>query len=110
MRNDQPGPEVQPNGAYEPGRRADDLRTDDVLCFGPFRLSLTARQLKRSDESIPVGGRALDVLITLLERAGEVVSNKELVARVWPDVIVEEANLRVHIAALRKSLGDGVGG
>lgn len=110
MRNDQPKPEVEPNNAGDLACRMDGLRTDDVLCFGPFRLALAARQLKREDEAIAIGGRALDVLVALLGRAGEVVSNKELVARVWPDVIVEEANLRVHIAALRKTLGDGIGG
>ena len=48
----------------------------------------------------------LDTLIALVERAGEVVTQRELISRVWPDVTVEEANLRVHIASLRKALGD----
>ncbi|WMT76361.1 winged helix-turn-helix domain-containing protein [Bradyrhizobium sp. Ash2021] len=108
MRNDHPGTKIEPSDDHV--RRGDDLRTDDVLWFGPFSLFLAARQLKRDDESVPVGGRALDVLITLLARAGEIISNKELVARVWPNVIIEEANLRVHIAALRKALDDGIGG
>ncbi len=54
-----------------------------------------------------LGGRALDVLIALIERAGEVVSHRELFKRVWPDVVVEESSLRVHIAGLRRALGDG---
>src|SRR5579863_5961711 len=75
--------------------------------FGPFRLFTTERQLKKGDEPLQLGGRALDTLITLVERAGEVVTQRELISRVWPDVTVEEGNLRVHIASLRKTLGEG---
>src|ERR1700731_3344641 len=77
-----------------------------VVSFGPFRLFASERQLKKGDEALQLGGRALDTLIALVERAGEVVTQRELIARVWPDVTVEEANLRVHIASLRKALGD----
>jgi predicted ATPase/DNA-binding winged helix-turn-helix (wHTH) protein len=79
----------------------------DVLSFGPFSLFAAERLLKRADEPIPLGGRVLDVLIALTERAGEVVPRKELISTVWPGVTVEDANLRAHIAALRKALGDG---
>jgi DNA-binding winged helix-turn-helix (wHTH) protein len=78
-----------------------------VISFGPFRLFATERQLKKGDEALQLGGRALDTLIALIERAGEVVTQGELISRVWPDVTVEEANLRVNIASLRKALGDG---
>jgi predicted ATPase/DNA-binding winged helix-turn-helix (wHTH) protein len=78
-----------------------------VVSFGPFRLFAAERQLKKRDEALQLGGRALDTLIALVERAGEVVTQRELISRVWPDVTVEEANLRVHIASLRKALGDG---
>jgi predicted ATPase/DNA-binding winged helix-turn-helix (wHTH) protein len=81
-----------------------------VFIFDPFTLSVAERLLKRGDEALSIGGRALDLLIVLVERAGEVISHKELIARAWPDVTVEEANLRVHIAALRKVLGDGLNG
>ena len=80
-----------------------------VFAFGPFRLFVAERLLEKGDEKLTVGGRALDLLVALVERAGEVVSHKELTARVWPDVTVEEANLRVHIAALRRALGDDRG-
>ena len=79
----------------------------DVLSFGPFSLFAAERLLKKGDEPIPLGGRALDILIALAERAGEVVTRKELISTVWPDVTVEEANLRFQMAALRKALGDG---
>src|SRR5712672_2947161 len=86
---------------------SDNVLTYDVSSFGPFRLFAAERLLEKSDEPLQLGGRALDILITLVERAGEVVTRKELISRVWPDVIVEEANLRVHVAGLRKALGDG---
>jgi predicted ATPase/DNA-binding winged helix-turn-helix (wHTH) protein len=79
----------------------------DVLFFGPFSLFGAERLLKKADEPVPLGGRVLDILIALVERAGEVVPRRELISTVWPDVIVEDANLRAHIAALRKALGDG---
>src|SRR6516225_8967338 len=57
-----------------------------------------------------LGSRALDNLIALIERAGETVRNDELIARTWPDTVVDEGALRVHVAALRKALGDGRAG
>jgi predicted ATPase/DNA-binding winged helix-turn-helix (wHTH) protein len=78
----------------------------DVLSFGPFRLFASERLLKKADEPVPLGDRALDILIALAERAGEVVTHKELISRVWPDVTVEEGNLRFQMATLRKALGD----
>jgi DNA-binding winged helix-turn-helix (wHTH) protein len=85
----------------------DSSRMRGVVSFGLFRLFATERQLKKGDEPLQLGGRTLDTLIALVERAGEVVTQRELISRVWPDVTVEEANLRVHIASLRKALGDG---
>jgi predicted ATPase/DNA-binding winged helix-turn-helix (wHTH) protein len=83
---------------------------EEALSFGPFSLFVTGRQLKRADEPIPLGGRALDLLIALVERAGEVVSYNELVSSAWPNVTVYDANLRVQISALRKALNDGEDG
>jgi predicted ATPase/DNA-binding winged helix-turn-helix (wHTH) protein len=80
---------------------------NSVISFGPFRLYADERLLKKGDETLPVGGRVLDLLTALVERAGEVVTRKELILRVWPDVTVEEANLRVQINRLRKALGEG---
>ena len=84
-----------------------ELGTGDIVSFGPFRLAAEERSLLKDGAPVAIGGRALDVLIALTARAGEVVSGRELIDLVWPGVIVEEANLRVHIAALRKALGDG---
>jgi predicted ATPase/DNA-binding winged helix-turn-helix (wHTH) protein len=79
----------------------------DVLSFGPFSLFAAERLLKKGDDPIPLGGRALDILIALVERAGEVVTHRELISTVWPDVTVEKSNLRFQMATLRKALGDG---
>jgi predicted ATPase/DNA-binding winged helix-turn-helix (wHTH) protein len=78
--------------------------------FGPFRLIRAQHLLLMDDKPVHLGGRALDILSALLERPGEVVGKEELIARVWPNVFVDEANLRVHVAALRKALGDGQAG
>jgi predicted ATPase/DNA-binding winged helix-turn-helix (wHTH) protein len=75
--------------------------------FGSFELNVTERSLKKADDVVPLGGRAFDILLALLDRPGEIVSKGDLIAKVWPDVTVEEGNLRVHLSALRKALGEG---
>src|SRR6202048_5126594 len=87
-----------------------DPQPNDLLSFGPFSLLTAERLLKKADESMPLGSRALDILIALVERAGEVVAHRELISTVWPGVTVEDVNLRAQIAALRKALGDGQDG
>jgi predicted ATPase/DNA-binding winged helix-turn-helix (wHTH) protein len=79
----------------------------EVLIFGRFRLDPVQHVLYERDKPLRLGSRALEILIVLTERSGEVVSKNELIARVWPKSVVQEATLRVHIAALRKALGDG---
>jgi predicted ATPase/DNA-binding winged helix-turn-helix (wHTH) protein len=74
--------------------------------FGPFVVIPAQRLLLENGRQVRLGSRALDILIVLLARAGEVVSKSELMAIAWPNIHVEEANLRVHIGALRKLLGD----
>ncbi len=76
------------------------------FAFGPFVLIPGQRLLLEDGRQVRLGSRALDILIVLLARAGEVVSKTELMSVAWPNVHVEEANLRVHIGALRKLLGD----
>src|SRR5229473_1913836 len=77
------------------------------LKFGPFELSSRERVLRRDGQVLPLGGRALDILIYLADRPGEVIAKQELIDHVWSDVTVEEGSLRVHVAAIRKALGDG---
>jgi DNA-binding winged helix-turn-helix (wHTH) protein len=62
------------------------------------------------DKPVSLGSRALELLIALLERRGELVSKQDLMARVWPNVFVEPANLTVHMSALRRVLRDGKDG
>src|SRR5260370_19814373 len=81
--------------------------SQDLICFGSFRLSTTERVLEKEGVPVRLGSRALDILIALVERPAEVVSKKELFARVWPDLVVDEGNLRYHVLALRKALGQG---
>jgi DNA-binding winged helix-turn-helix (wHTH) protein len=82
-----------------------------VICrklrFGPFELSIGERVLRRDGRVLPLGDRALDILTYLADRPGDVIAKQELMDQVWPDVTVEEGNLRVHVAAIRKALGDG---
>jgi len=80
------------------------------ILFGPFRLHLGERMLRRADRPLRLGSRAREILVALVERAGEIVTKSELMQRVWPNIFVEEGTLRVHIAALRKTLEDGRSG
>jgi predicted ATPase/DNA-binding winged helix-turn-helix (wHTH) protein len=89
---------------------SNDSSIGELVLFGPFCLSPSDRVLSRSGVPIAIGGKALDILIALTDRAGEIVSARELIERVWPDVVVEEANLRMHIAALRRVLGERTDG
>src|SRR5712675_574477 len=82
----------------------------EIISFGPFRLYPSERVLKKGDQPVKLGSRAFDILLVLVQHAGKVVGHKELVAKVWPGVFVEEVSLRVHIAALRKALDTGEAG
>src|ERR1700733_13433613 len=79
----------------------------DVISFGPFSLIASERILTREGNPVELGARALDTLVVLLSHPNEVVTKRDLLAQVWPDVIVDEGSLRFHIASLRKALGDG---
>lgn len=72
--------------------------------FLDFELVPHKRTLYFHQRRVPLGSRAYDVLLALVERAGRLVSKEELIALVWPDTIVEDGNLRVQISALRKAL------
>lgn len=81
----------------------------ELISFGPFRLFPAARALNRDGVPLALGNRALDILMVLVERAGQVVSHRELISRVWRGLVVDPGNLRVHIVALRRALGDDGG-
>lgn len=82
----------------------------NYIIFDSFRLTLEERRVEREGVAIDLGGRALDILLILLEHPGVIVEKKDLLARVWNGVIVEDVALRVHICALRRALRDGVDG
>ncbi len=81
------------------------VTADDVILFGPFRLHVAQRLVEQAGVELPLGGRALDILIVLIEQAGKVVSKHDLMARVWPDVTVDEGSLRVHVAVASQGAG-----
>lgn len=80
---------------------------NETFTFGPFILEPQARRLFRGDFEVPLGGRAFDLLVVLVRSAGEVVSKRDLLRQVWPDVIVEEGSIRFHMVSVRKALRDG---
>ncbi len=75
------------------------------LRFGPFELRPRERQLRVDGQRVPLGARAFDVLLALVDRRDRVVSKAELLDLAWPGLMVEENNLSVQISALRKVLG-----
>jgi DNA-binding winged helix-turn-helix (wHTH) protein len=81
-----------------------------TISFGPFRLLAAQRLLLESDKPVRLGSRAFDILAALVERAGEVVGQAELMARAWPQSFVEDSNLKIQVSALRRTLGDGQNG
>ncbi|WP_445221321.1 ATP-binding protein [Bradyrhizobium sp. Pa8] len=92
------GPSLQESSAQE------------IFVFGPFRLDASQRRIEKDGNPVQLSARAFDLLLTLIRHAGEVVSKGDLIARTWPGSSVDDNSLRVHIAALRKALGDGNAG
>ena len=81
-----------------------------IHAFGPFRLDTDAEILFRGSDPLPVGKRAVALLRVLVERAGAPVSKDTLIDAAWPGLAVEDSNLTVQIAALRRALGEAPGG
>src|SRR6266542_5854968 len=73
--------------------------------FGAFELQLDERRLLKDGQSVVLRPRAFDLLAALVDRAGHLVTKDELLDRVWPKMVVEEAALHVQVSALRKVLG-----
>src|SRR5262252_10166880 len=74
--------------------------------FGPYRLDAAERLLWRDGEVVPLQPKVFDLLLALVERHGRLLEKDELMRVVWPDAIVEEANLANNISILRKTLGE----
>ena len=84
-----------------------DLLED--LTFGRFRLDARGHSLWHDGRKLPLRSRSFDILRILAAAGGQLVTKDELMARVWPGVVVEENALQVHVSALRKALGESVG-
>jgi predicted ATPase/DNA-binding winged helix-turn-helix (wHTH) protein len=91
----------------ERGMTTPDATRPRQFAFGPFRLFPAQQLLLEGESPVRLGGRAWDLLMALLEQAGQVITKEALSERLWPNIVVEEATLRVHVAALRKALRDG---
>ena len=110
-----------PRGRETDGAFTDDIRYAGVaeptaasarlaFSFGPFHVLAAQRLLLKGHTPVRLGSRALEILIALVERPAELLTKRELRARAWPDTVVEDGNLKVQVAALRRALGDGRGG
>jgi predicted ATPase/DNA-binding winged helix-turn-helix (wHTH) protein len=98
----------QPAGLTESPKAGDRASTQTVH-FGRFRLNPHRRELLADDVLVPIGGRALDVLMVLIEARGKLVTKDEFLDRVWAGTIVEENTLQFQISMLRKALGEDHG-
>ena len=74
--------------------------------FGEFTLDVPERRLTRGALRVHLAPKTYDVLVALVRRAGHLVTKRELLDRIWPDVFVEEGIVTVHVASLRKALSD----
>jgi predicted ATPase/DNA-binding winged helix-turn-helix (wHTH) protein len=99
------GPNVRPEPAIDTSPA-----NGTSASFGPFRLFPAERKVERDGLPLALSNRALDLLIVLVEHAGEIVGHGELTSRVWRGLVVDSGSLRMHITSLRKALGDGDGG
>lgn len=81
------------------------MRTRRVYQFGPFRLDSTSKVLLRDGQPVRLARKAVETLLALVENAGQVLTKEELLATVWPDRVVDEANLAQNVAVIRKALG-----
>ena len=90
-----------------PSGGAVKARTTIAYEFGSFRLDPAERLLLKDGQPVPLTPKAFDLLVYLAERPGRLVEKHALLSALWPDVVVEEANLAYNVSAVRKALGDG---
>jgi DNA-binding response OmpR family regulator len=86
------------------------LRSDShVYEFGPFRLEAAERRLLQNGKPLPITSKGFDLLLLLVQNSGCLVEKEEIMQEIWPNLIVEENNLTVHVSNLRKLLGEDHG-
>lgn len=83
--------------------------TAKIITFDDFEIDAERRLLLKNGEAVALNAKAFDLLLTLVERRGEILSKNELLETVWKHQFVEENNLTVHISALRKIFGEQKG-
>ncbi|MET3667203.1 winged helix-turn-helix domain-containing protein [Caulobacter sp. 1776] len=89
---------------HDPTLEAKTSGHDHIVGFGPFHLHKRHRKLLCGTEEVRIGGRGMDVLVALAERQGQLVRKRELIQAAWPDTFVQEANLKVTVAYIRRAL------
>src|SRR5215475_6794463 len=80
-----------------------------AFTFGPFRLLVERRELLAHGVPVTLGQRAFDILLLLVSRYGLLMTKDELMAEIWPGIVVEENNIQVHVSGLRKVLAKAGG-
>ena len=91
------------------GDSIDHTKANIDFQFAGFQLQPRARLLLHHGRPVDIGDRAFDMLHVLVRARGGMVTNTEIVSRVWPDLFVDEINLRVQVCYLRKALGEDRG-
>ena len=79
----------------------------DVITFGPFQLDRVQRRLLRDGQPLPIGSRAMGILLALTDRPGAILGTRDLLRHVWRNIFVEDGTIRVHVGLLRRILRDG---
>ncbi|WP_370688651.1 winged helix-turn-helix domain-containing protein [Roseomonas sp. GC11] len=82
------------------------MTSEEEISFGEFSLFPGRKLLLRGGEPVRIGQRALDLLVALARRPGEVMDREALIPAVWPGRHVDDSNLRAQMATLRKALGE----
>src|SRR5262245_48236034 len=76
-----------------------------IFVSGAWRLDVGGRELRAHGAPVPIGNRAFEILVVLVQAAGRVVTKDEIIARIWPGAVVAETSLQAHISAVRRALG-----
>ena len=84
-----------------------DQFTENIYEFGPFRLIPDEHRIYRLGEQVLLPPKEFDLLLLLVKNQGQIMLREALIKALWPNTVVEEANLNVHISALRKTLAEG---
>ncbi|HEY0802876.1 MAG TPA: transcriptional regulator [Steroidobacteraceae bacterium] len=78
--------------------------------FGSYRLDVQSGMLFREGERVALSPKVAELLLSLVQAAGRVLTREQLLQQVWPDAVIEEGSLSSHISMLRKALGMGPNG